>query len=92
MSPEAAETLALKALTWLVANDELLPIFLGSTGVSLDELKARAPETEFLTSVLDFLLMDDTWVLTFAEAENMPPETLLAARQALPGGQDVHWT
>ena len=32
MSPEQAQTIALQALGWLVANDDLCPIFLGSTG------------------------------------------------------------
>ena len=35
LSPEAAETLALQALAWLVSNDELLPVFLGATGAIL---------------------------------------------------------
>jgi hypothetical protein len=92
MRREAAEILALKALAWLAGNNELLPIFLGSTGASLDDLKNRAIEPDFLGSMLDFILMDDAWVLEFAAAEKVPPETLLAARQALPGGEAVHWT
>ena len=44
LSPEAAETLALQALAWLVSNDELLPVFLGATGASEADLRARAGE------------------------------------------------
>ena len=38
MSPEQAQTIALQALGWLVSNDELCPIFLGSTGGSVEDL------------------------------------------------------
>ena len=92
MKRETAETLALRALAWLAGNEELLPVFLGSTGAGLEDLRRRAQEPEFLGSVLDFLLMDDAWVLGFAAAENLPPDDLLAARRALPGGDAVHWT
>lgn len=92
MNRENAETIGLKALAWLARNDELLPVFLGSTGASLDELRSRAGEAEFLGPVLDFILMDDDWVLAFSEAAVIDPSDLLAARQVLPGGEAVHWT
>ena len=92
LSQNSAETLALQALGWLAGNDEIMPVFLGSTGVSLDELKARAGEAEFLGSVLDFILMDDSWVLDCAETCQVPPERLMQARHALPGGEQINWT
>ena len=92
LSPEAAETLALKTLTWLVGNDELLPVFMGATGAGIDDLKARAGEAEFLGSVLDFLMMDDNWVVAFCDAEGLGYDQPLMARMALPGGAQVNWT
>lgn len=92
MKREKAETLALKALGWLVGNEELLPVFLGSSGTTLEEMRGRAADSEFLGLVLDFLLMDDSWVLDFAGFAGIPPEGVMAARQALPGGEAVHWT
>lgn len=92
MSPEAAETLALQALAWLVANDDLLPVFLGSTGAGQDELRARAAEPEFLAGVLDFLMMDDAWVMGFCDANGTPYDRPMQARAALPGGARMHWT
>jgi hypothetical protein len=89
---DVAETLALRALAWLAGNDELLPVFLGSTGAALSDLRGRARDPEFLGSVLDFLLMDDAWVTRFAAAEGVRPESLAAARAALPGGGIPHWT
>ena len=86
ISADAAETLALKALGWLAASDELMPVFLGSTGASLDDLRSRAGDTAFLGSVLDFLVMDDAWVVAFCDAEGIPYDRLMQARAALPGG------
>ena len=92
MKQEAAETLALKALGWLASQEDLMPVFLGSTGASIDDVKSRASEAEFLGSVLDFLLMDDRWVLDFATCEGIRPESVMTARQGLPGGESRHWT
>jgi len=92
MEQESAETIALKALGWLIANEELLPIFLGATGTSAEDIRARAGAPDFMISVLDFLTMDDTWVVSFCDAERLSYEAPLRARQALPGGADVNWT
>ena len=92
LTRESAEVLALDALTWLVANDELLPIFLGSTGTGTDELRTRASEPEFLASVLDFLLMDDAWITAFCDAGDRPYDIPIRARAGLPGGAEVSWT
>lgn len=92
MQRDEAETLALRALGWLAGNDELLPVFLGSSGATLADLRGRMREPAFLASVLDFLLMDDAWITGFAAAEHVRPESLAAARAALPGGGIPHWT
>lgn len=92
LNRDAAETTALQALGWLAANDELLPVFMGATGVSSEDLKTNATDPEFLGAVLDFLLMDDAWVMACSEALNVPYDGLMQARAVLPGGQQVHWT
>jgi hypothetical protein len=92
LTRNAAETVALEALTWLVGNEDLLPVFLGSTGASQEDLRGAVTDPDFLGSVLDFILMDDAWVIAFCDANNMPYERLAQARQALPGGEQRHWT
>ncbi|WP_428542241.1 DUF3572 domain-containing protein [Profundibacter sp.] len=92
MDNKQAEVRALSVLIWLVGNEELLPVFLGATGASESDLRARAGESEFLGSVLDFVMMDDAWVMAYCDGEGLPYETLMRARQALPGGADVNWT
>ncbi|MGR3804899.1 DUF3572 domain-containing protein [Marinibacterium profundimaris] len=91
-SRDQAETFALQALAWLAANDELLPVFMGATGAGMDDLRERATDPDFLASVLDFLLMDDVWIVDACDALSVPYETPQAARAALPGGERMHWT
>lgn len=92
LSEESAEILAIKALTWLVGNDELLPVFLGATGATEADLRQRAKDLEFLASVLDFLLMDDAWMQEFCSVAGYGGDFPLRARFALPGGAQVNWT
>ncbi|AFO90582.1 DUF3572 family protein [Phaeobacter inhibens] len=91
-SADAAETLGLKALAWLAGNDELLPVFLGATGASEADLREQAANPEFLGSVLDFLTMDDAWVMQFCDSVGLAYDQPMQARMALPGGAQVHWT
>jgi hypothetical protein len=92
MKQETAETGALRVLGWLAGEDDLLPVFLGATGTSMEDLRARAGDPEFLASLLDFVLMDDAWVLSCAGALDLPPEDIMTMRQALPGGMLPSWT
>lgn len=92
LSRDSAELLAIEALSWLVGNEELLTVFLGSTGASAADLRQRAREPEFLASVLDFLLMDDAWIAEFCASADYKPDFPIRARAALPGGAHVNWT
>ena len=92
MNVVRAEETALNAMAWLVGNDELLPVFLGATGASLADLRAQAGETAMQLSLLDFLMMDDAWVMACCDALGLPYETLLEARQSLPGGAETSCT
>lgn len=91
ISADAAETIALKALVWLLGNDDLLPVFLGSTGADPAEMKERATERAFLASVLEFLTMDDAWVVAFCDAQGLAYDYPMQALTALAGAK-VHWT
>ncbi len=87
-----AETVALTALAWIAGHENLLGVFMGATGAGLDDLRKGAQDPDFLASLLDFLMMDDAWIMEFCEARNLAPERVIAARQALPGGKAPHWT
>ncbi|WP_010141911.1 DUF3572 domain-containing protein [Oceanicola sp. S124] len=92
LSPARAEEIALACLGWLAGNEDLLPVFMGATGLAAEDLRASAEDPHFLGSVLDFLLMDDAWVMAFCRDTGLPFELPFQARQMLPGGEQVHWT
>jgi hypothetical protein len=92
MQPEAAQALALQALGWIAANDEVFPVFLAATGANLGELRSRAADPVFLAAVLDFLLQDDQWVIAFCQAAGHAYTLPQTARAALPGGETTNWT
>jgi hypothetical protein len=85
-------TLALEALAYLGRSEDLLGVFLRSTGLAAVDLPRRLDDRELLASVLDFLLMDDAWVREFAEQAGVAPSDVLRARRRLPGGDVPDWT
>lgn len=89
---ESAETLGLQALAWLAANDDLMPVFLGATGASEADVKSQAADPAFLGAVLDFIMMDDAWVVAFCDTVTLSYERVMMARAVLPGGEQVNWT
>lgn len=91
-SKDSAETLALQALAWLATEDELMPVFLGSSGASEADVRDRASDPVFLGAVLDFLMMNDAWVISFCDAHGVAYDRIMPARAALPGGEQVNWT
>ena len=92
MKSDVAETLALRALAWIAADEEFAGAFLAASGASADELRSRAGDPEFLGFVLDFLLSDDAAVLAFCEAAAVETDLPMRARAALPGGDVPDWT
>ena len=91
MKQDRAETLALQALAWMAADDDLAARFAGATGASLAEGRERLQDPVFLASVLEFLLQEDRWVMAFCEAHGLPYEEPMRALAALPGGRRDEW-
>lgn len=84
LTPADAELVAIRALGFISADDDLLSRFVSLTGCGLDEVRARIGDPGFLGAVLDFLLGDEAAVLGFAEATGQHPETAMLARLKLP--------
>jgi len=55
-------------------------------------LRARAADPDFQASVLEFITMDDAWVMAFCDAVGLAYDQPLQARFALPGAEQVNWT
>lgn len=92
MNQDLAETRALGVLGWIAGQHDLLPVFLGATGTGEDDLRRRAGEAEFLAAVMDFVMMDDAWVIDCATDLGWQPDEMIMIRAALPGGDLPHWT
>lgn len=92
LTPPPPETLALRALAWMAERPEVFGGFLGTSGLVPADLRRVADEPGFLGSVLDYLLEDENRARDCAEALGLPPEAMIRARAALPGGQAPHWT
>lgn len=92
MKQEAAEAIALQALGWIASQEDLMGVFMGSTGIDLATVRDQADDPQFLVSVLEFLTMDDAWVIGFCDAQGLGYDSPMRARAALPGGAQVHWT
>ncbi len=89
---KSAEVIGVQCLSWLASNEEILPVFLGATGASETDIISRVRDPEFLGFVLDFMMMDDAWVISFCDQAGLPYISLMQARSALPGGEQVNWT
>ncbi len=89
---ESAETLALRAFAWLLAQDDLVGIFLNATGAGQGDLATLTGDPVFLGAVLDFLMEDDSRVIGFSDAAGLPYTAVMQARAALPGGELPNWT
>jgi len=83
-----AEIVAIQALSFIAGEPERLGLFLAETGIGPETLRTAASDPNFLISVLDFVLRDDATVKAFANASQLHPTNIAAARQAL---GDPHW-
>jgi hypothetical protein len=91
MTRDRAETVALQALAWIAADEELLPQLAGATGASLADAKDRVQDPAFLAGILEFLTMEDRWVRRFCDDVGLPYETPMQALMALPGQMRPEW-
>tara|TARA_B100001248_G_scaffold261791_1_gene254306 strand:+ start:2733 stop:3011 length:279 start_codon:yes stop_codon:yes gene_type:complete len=92
MDKELAETRALEVFTWVLSEYDLIQVFMRATGASQNDLRSNTLSHEFLISILDFVLMDDKWVISCSKFLNIDPSQIQLIRMSLDGGQEVNWT
>jgi len=85
LTQEAAEGLAIQALTFIAQDGERLGRFLAVTGIGPAEIRAAARETGFLAGVLDHLAGDERLLAAFAAEAGIDPSEVGKARAALGG-------
>jgi hypothetical protein len=56
---------------------------LAESGIGPETLRSAAADPHFLASVLDFVMRDDATVKAFADASELDPTNIAAARQVL---------
>lgn len=87
---DAAEQLAVAALTFVAADPQLLPRFLSITGIAPSMIRTAASEPGFLAGVLTFIAAHEPTLLQFAEHAGIAPAEVGIALRALPHGDDRH--
>ena len=78
-----AAAIAIAALSHIATDDDLLERFFALTGLDPAALREIATQRSFIAGVLDFVLADDALVIAVAQSQDIPPETIMAARQSL---------
>jgi hypothetical protein len=85
MRQDAAQQVAIAAISHIASDEETILAFLQQAGLSPDMLRERISDPAFLGGILDFILGDDAIATAFCTAEGLTGEDLMRARQALPG-------
>lgn len=78
-----AEALALQALVWTLGDSARASRLLDLTGLDPAELRARAGEPSLLAATLGFLEAYEPDLIACADALEVEPSELVAARAAL---------
>ncbi|MFP6746967.1 MAG: DUF3572 domain-containing protein [Alphaproteobacteria bacterium] len=92
MNEEQAKIVALRALTFLVAEADTLQRFMDLSGVDRSDLRERADDPAMLAGVLDFFLGFEPQLLQMCEATGLAAEAPAQARRRLFGGQFEEWS
>jgi hypothetical protein len=83
MTIDAAETLAIRALSFLAEDAGRLSRFIALTGLDIADLKAHPPSTNVLAAILDHLMTDEPLLLVFSSEVKVPPEEIGTALRVL---------
>jgi hypothetical protein len=85
LTEEAAEGLAIQALTFIAGDSERLGRFLAITGIGPAQIRAAAQEPGFLVGVLNYLAGDERLLSAFAAETGLDPAHVGKALAALGG-------
>ena len=81
--PAFAKALVTKDLTFLAHEPELFSRFLDLTGLNPGEIRGQVKQRSFQCAVLDYLLSDESLLLTFCSNNAVDPETIQPVYQAI---------
>jgi hypothetical protein len=81
----------LQLLAHVVADADLGARFLALTGLTADDLRARAADAGLLSALVDFVAARESDLVAVADAIGIAPAAIIAAGHAL-GGDGEQWT
>ena len=82
---EYAETIALKAVHFILSDDEIQQNFINFTGILPSDFENVIKDPGFLGGVLDFLLANDDKLVEFCTKNEIAPEEPSRVRGLFPG-------
>jgi Protein of unknown function (DUF3572) len=85
MSEDYAQQIAVQGLLHIASDAEALGKFLAITGLGPETLRAAAAEPQFLCSVLQHLMENESALIAFATNQGLAPEQITQAHAALAG-------
>ena len=80
---DGAETIALKALEFILADKNLQTQFISSSGMSPKDIHASIKKKEFLSGVLNFLTSNEESLVDFCNKHQIESTSPLAACKTL---------
>jgi len=83
VNSDQAETIALRALEFVLADPNLQTRFINSSGLTAKSIHESIQNIEFLAGVLDFILGQEEDLLKFCEKYQMEPTQPSLARASL---------
>lgn len=91
MADEESETIALRAVSYILETDELRDRLLALSGLDVDSFRGMLDDKQALASILEFLIAHEPDLLNAAAALHIPPEQLVNAWRDLGGGAGQEW-
>ncbi|WP_020401242.1 DUF3572 domain-containing protein [Kordiimonas gwangyangensis] len=91
MTSDFAQALALRAAAFIFSEDALRDRYIALSGTGVDDIRARIEDSEFLASLLEFLMAHEPDLLAFAAYADEKPETIAKAWRTLGGGAGQEW-
>lgn len=85
LSRERAEILALEALAWLAGQPDAIAKFLTMSGLEVSDMRGAVSDPGLQTSVLDFILTNESLLQDFCQSASLKPEAVHTARYRLGG-------
>jgi hypothetical protein len=82
---EAAEAIAIAALSFLASEPEHLGAFLAASGIGPGDIRIASRDPDFLCGVLDHFSANEALLIAFAQYAGIDPTEVERARHALGG-------